>query len=77
MQNFLSGSTGRLSLITAFLITGGNILRAFTTAVVYIDDPEGDWLGLVVMLKSLLCNFVILLQVILYQKSAKENFDQA
>ena len=77
MQNFLSGSTGQLSLITAILITGGNILRAFTTAVVYIDDPEGDWLGLVVMLKSLLCNFVILLQVILYQKSAKENFDQA
>ena len=69
----VAGHTGQLSLITAVLNTGGNLVRTFTTVVLYIEDPEGDWLGLLVMTKSLILNSVIVLQVYMYPESLKEN----
>ena len=61
--NLVAGHTGQLSLITQMMNTGGNMVRTFTTAVIYMQDKEGDCLGLAVMVLSLACNCVILIQV--------------
>ena len=67
-QNLITNSTGQLSLVTALVITCGNLVRTFTSAVLYMEDPEGDCLGLSVMIVTLCLNSVILLQVLLYQR---------
>ena len=71
-----AGHTGQLSQLTAVMNTGGNMIRTFTTAVIYMEDPEGDCLGLIVMRVSFICNCVIVLQVIMYQERDLKNKDK-
>ena len=68
-----AGHTGQLSQLTAVMNTGGNMIRTFTTAVIYMEDPEGDCLGLIVMSVSFICNCVIVSQVLMYQEQALLN----
>ena len=66
-SNLLAGHTGQLSLVTQIMNTGGNLVRTFTTAVLYMQDTQGDSLGMVVMVVSFICNCIITLQVTMYQ----------
>ena len=66
-SNLLAGQTGQLSLVTQIMNTGGNLVRTFTTAVIYMQDTQGDSLGMVVMVVSFICNCIITLQVTMYQ----------
>ena len=66
-SNLLAGHTGQLSLVTQIMNTGGNLVRTFTTAVIYMQDTQGDSLGMVVMVVSFICNCIITLQVTMYQ----------
>ena len=66
-SNLLAGHTGQLSLVTQLMNTGGNLVRTFTTAVIYMQDTQGDSLGMVVMVVSFICNCIITLQVTMYQ----------
>ena len=66
-SNLLAGHTGQLSLVTQLMNTGGNLVRTFTTAVLYMQDTQGDSLGMVVMVVSFICNCIITLQVTMYQ----------
>ena len=66
-SNLLAGHTGQLSLVTQVMNTGGNLVRTFTTAVIYMQDTQGDSLGMVVMVVSFICNCIITLQVTMYQ----------
>ena len=71
-----AGHTGQLSQLTAVMNSGGNMIRTFTTAVIYMEDPEGDCLGLIVMSVSFICNCVIVTQVFMYQEQALQNKDK-
>ena len=66
-SNLLAGHTGQLSLVTQVINTVGNLVRTFTTAVLYMQDTQGDSLGMIVMVVSFICNCVITLQVSRYQ----------
>ena len=63
-DNLVAGHTGQLSLETCAMCTAGNMVRTFTTFTVYLQDPNGDWLGPVVITGSLLCNIIITTQVL-------------
>ena len=67
-----AGNTGQLSQLTAVMNAGGTLVRTFTTAVIYLEDPEGDCLGLICIVTTFLCNCIIVSQVIVYQDTKKE-----
>lgn len=66
VANYRQGSTGQLSAVTVFLLTGGAAARIFTSI-----QETGDSMMILTYVVSTFVNCVIALQVIYYWNSGK------
>ncbi|KAK4008893.1 hypothetical protein OUZ56_014015 [Daphnia magna] len=66
VANYRQGSTGQLSAVTVFLLTGGAAARIFTSI-----QETGDSMMILTYVVSTFVNCIIALQVIYYWNSGK------